>query len=294
VDQTVLATDGCSGATGAHEIHLNALARALAPVRLTGNFGSEVLRSMSTFKPLGLASDLLHGEFVQRVKALGSGAAAANEHPVTFAAFREIPWRLFGTLAAGKSQVTFRTPYLDNDLVGLAFRAPAQSRRTPQSALRLIAKADERLARIPTDRGVIGNDRGLAHAARRVWAEVTFKLDYLHKEGLPDSLAILEAPLDGLAKIGVLGLHKYLPYRRWFRHEVATYIRDVLSDPRTERLPFFNRTFLPLAVRQHVEGRSNLVAELNAVLTLEAVDRMLIRASADAPAQSGVLEIAAS
>ena len=226
VDHTVLTTDGCSGATGAHEIHLNALARALAPVRLTGNFGSEVLRSMSTFKPLGLASDLLHGEFVQRVKAVGSGATAGSEHPVTFAAFREIPWRLFGTLAAGKSQVTFRTPYLDNDLVALAYRAPAHSRRTPHSALSLIAKADERLARIPTDRGVIGNDRGLAHVARRVWAEVTFKLDYLHKEGLPDSLAMLEAPLDGLAKIGVLGLHKYLPYRRWFRGELAPHVRE--------------------------------------------------------------------
>src|SRR5206468_813556 len=54
VDRTVYVTDGCAGAVGAHEIYLNAQARRLAPLRLTGNFGSEVLRSMSTFKTVGL------------------------------------------------------------------------------------------------------------------------------------------------------------------------------------------------------------------------------------------------
>src|SRR6266705_3231473 len=36
VDRTVYITDGCFGALGAHEIYLNARARQLAPVRLTG------------------------------------------------------------------------------------------------------------------------------------------------------------------------------------------------------------------------------------------------------------------
>ena len=59
VDRTVYITDGCLGALGAHEIYLNAQACRLAPVRLTGNFGSEVLRGVSTFKPIGLSHDLL-------------------------------------------------------------------------------------------------------------------------------------------------------------------------------------------------------------------------------------------
>ncbi len=48
VDRTVYITDGCLGVLGAHEIYLNAQAWPLAPVRLTGNFGSEVLRGVST------------------------------------------------------------------------------------------------------------------------------------------------------------------------------------------------------------------------------------------------------
>ena len=37
---------------GAHEIYFTALGRKYAQVRLTGNFGSEILRGVSTYKPL--------------------------------------------------------------------------------------------------------------------------------------------------------------------------------------------------------------------------------------------------
>ena len=63
VDRTVYTTDGCLGATGAHEIYLNALARRFAATRLTGNYGSEILRGVSTFKPIGLSSRLLNPDF---------------------------------------------------------------------------------------------------------------------------------------------------------------------------------------------------------------------------------------
>ena len=268
------------GATGAHEIYLNAQARELAPVRLTGNFGSEVLRSMSTFKPLRPRPELLEPDVARQVKTAvdrTAGDASIPSRSRPFARFhggsvRHVGRRqVAGDIPDAVSRQRSRRP---------GVRAPAHSRRTPHSALSLIAKADERLARIPTDRGVIGNDRGLAHAARRIWAEVTFKLDYLHKEGLPDSLAMLETPLDGLAKIGVLGLHKYLPYRRWFRHEVAPHVREVLTDPRTSRLPYWNAAALGLIATDHIEGRRNYVKEINAVLTLEAIDRLLTRSHA--------------
>src|SRR5262249_31150098 len=46
-DKTIYVTDGCAGALSSHEIYFNTQARRLSPVRLTGNFGSEVLRSVS-------------------------------------------------------------------------------------------------------------------------------------------------------------------------------------------------------------------------------------------------------
>ena len=79
MDKTVSVTDGCFGATGAHELYLNAKARELAPIRLTGNFGSEVLRSMSTFKPLGLSQDLFTSDF----GAVVASSARTAMKPIT-------------------------------------------------------------------------------------------------------------------------------------------------------------------------------------------------------------------
>jgi len=277
VDRTVQVTDGCSGATVAHEIYFNAQARALAPVRLTGNFGSEVLRSMSTFKPSRLEPGIFHADFRPKVEASAARTVRAGEHPVIFAAFREIPWNLFGSLAAGRSQLSFRTPYLDNELVALACRAPASSRQSPASAIQLVEHRRSELSRIPTDRALMGNGGSLSRTARTLFAAVTFKLDYLHKEGLPDWLMPFEPALGALDHAGLLGLHKYLPYRLWFRHELATYVTDVLTDPQTARLPYWDAAMLSSIARDHVAGRHNYVREINAVVTLAAIDRLLVR-----------------
>jgi asparagine synthase (glutamine-hydrolysing) len=276
IDKTVYVTDGSFGATGAHEIYLNAKARQLASIRLTGNFGSEVLRSMSTFKPLGLSREMFRSDF-GAVVASSARTVLGADHPVTFSVFKEIPSSLFGSLAAGRSQVTFRTPYLDNDIVSLAYRAPADARRSPDSALRLIGASDPRLGRIPTDRGVAVGGHGPLHVLRRLFAEVTFKLDYLHKEGLPHRLSRLDPAIGGLSMFGILGLHKYLPYRRWFRNELQAYVSQVFSEARTRQLPYWNAGFLKSMAEDHGTGRRNYVREINAVMTLEAVDRLLIR-----------------
>jgi asparagine synthase (glutamine-hydrolysing) len=70
---------------------------------------------------------------------------------------------------------------------------------------------------------------------------------------------------------------KYLHYRSWFRKELAEFINDVLVDARTRQMPFWNSSFLESLASDHIRGRKNYVLELNAVLTLEAVERLLLR-----------------
>jgi len=194
-DRTVYITDGCLGILGAHEIYFNAHARLLAPVRLTGNFGSEVLRGVSTFKRIGLSPDLLDPEFSRFLNSSVKALTASREHPVTFAAFREIPWKLFGGMAAGRSQITFRTPYLDNELVALAYRAPECVRKSSLPASRLVKANNPALSEIPTDRGFAGDNSGLEVLVRRLLAEATFKIDYYNSEGLPRFLSHLDPTL---------------------------------------------------------------------------------------------------
>jgi asparagine synthase (glutamine-hydrolysing) len=236
---------------------------------------------VSTFKPAGLNSDLFSPD--ARAAVAAAIEPATSLHPVTFAAFREVPWNLFGTLASGRSQLIFRTPYLDNELVALAYRAPRAARTSPRSALRFLERVNPELARIPTDRGHSGTKRDLPWLVRRAVAEFTFKLDYLHKEGLPRTLAPFDPLLDALAPFNLLNRHKFLPYARWFRNELEPYIASVLADKPTRELSFLNARFLGRILADHVRGRRNYVREINAVLTLEAVDRLLLHAPHPTP-----------
>ncbi len=276
VDRTVYMTDGCFGAIGAHEIYLNKKARKLAPVRLTGNYGSEVLRGVSTLKPLGLSRSLFNLRFALNHSAAPDANGSRN--PITLAAFTEIPSSLYGSLAAGRSQVRLRTPYLDNEIVALAYQAPENLRRSPLPAWRLIEANSPPLSKIPTDRGRSRQRSGPAATLRRFFSEATFKLDYLNNEGCPNWLSPFEPIFKGVtSKLGIVGLHKYLHYRSWFRDELSDCVKSVVSDVRIQQGPFWNPDFLEDMAREHIGGRKNYVLEINAVLTLEAVERLLFR-----------------
>jgi asparagine synthase (glutamine-hydrolysing) len=278
VDRTVYVTDGCFGATGAHEIYFNQQARQLAPIRLTGNYGSEVLRGASTFKPLKLSPGLFNAEFNCGLHSTAGSLTNGSVHPITFAAFREIPSNLFGGLAASRSQIGFRTPYLDNEIVALAYRAPESLRNSPLPAWRLIKANSPSLSSIPTDRRPSPDTPQPAAALKRLFSEATFKLDYLNNEGWPNWLSPFDSVFTRVtSSLKIVGLHKYLHYRRWFRRELADYLKDVVSNARTQQSPFWNRGFLEKMANDHVEGRRNYVSEINAVLTLEAVERLLLQ-----------------
>jgi len=51
-ERAVYLTDGCVDMSRAPDLYLNERAREIAPVRMTGNYGGEVLRRVRTFKPV--------------------------------------------------------------------------------------------------------------------------------------------------------------------------------------------------------------------------------------------------
>lgn len=278
VDRTVYLTDGYFGAVGAHEAYLNRAARQLAPVRLTGVFGGEILRGTSTFKPIGLVPDLLDSGLRREVDVCAQQFGIAHEHPTTFAAFKEIPWSIFGSVAACRSQVSFRTPYLDNELVALAFQISDCLRTSSDSAIRFVEQEDATLSQIPTDMGELGNSVGLKSVWRNFFSKMTFKLDYWSNDGMPHWLSPFDPVLDRLnSDVGLLGLHKYLRYRRWFRRELSGYLKEMLSARSVRQSTAWNASFVSDLAENHIRGRRNYVQEINAVLTLDAVQRLLLR-----------------
>jgi asparagine synthase (glutamine-hydrolysing) len=277
-DRTVYVTDGSFGVMGAHEIYFNRQARLLAPVRLTGVFGSEILRHVRTFKPVGLSRALIAAEFGELASNQIREFAADGAHPASSAAFKTVPWNLFGTVAASRSQIVFRTPYLDNEIVALAFRGAKGLRRSPRPALRLLENNRKVLRSIPTNRRIEAKNAGLIDRLKRSFFEASFKLDYLHNEGMPDWLLPFDPVLERIdTKIRIFGHHKYLHYRSWFQRELADYVQDIVAAARTRGAAFWNADFLKKMASDHIRGRNNYVLELNAVLTLEAVERLLLR-----------------
>jgi asparagine synthase (glutamine-hydrolysing) len=271
-EKTIYATDGNFGITGAHEIYLSRQARDVSSVRLTGIFGGEIFRSVCTFKPTNLSADLIQRD------AKACELHYRNEHPVSFAAFKEIPWNMFGTVAACRSQLCLRSPYLDNELVALGYRAPLRSRKSSDSAVCFVRNNSKGLAAIPTDMGCLGSASGLAAAFNRMAAKITFKFDYYHSHGLPSKLSLFEPLVRPLAaRMQHFGSHRYLHYHNWFRNELASYVKESLTDIQTLQSLFWKKEFLMHMSDEHLSGRKNYAPEINAVLTLGTIERLLFR-----------------
>ena len=277
LDKTVFVTDGCAGLSNAHEMYLNRKARQLAPIRLTGSFGSEILRSFSTFKGLPLSAHLFNGDWRAKINSRPGKIHEHKAQPMTFAAFKDIPWNLFGNLEAGRSQLQFRTPYLDNELVALAYQAPEQLRKSSLPAFDLVRANSPALSEIPTDRGFGGNNSGLRFLSRRAFAEITFKLDYYTVVGLPRPTSALNSIFKSVAgKMKITGMHKFVRYSSWFRNELAPYIREVLSSQRVRENGIWNREFLDHLATKHISGHHDYSAEICSIMTLDAIERRLL------------------
>lgn len=277
-ERAVYLADGCVDVSRSPDLYVNEKARQIAPIRMTGNYGSEVLRAVRAFKPVEPTSGLFRPEFLAHVHAANETySTMLQTHPVSFAVFRQAPWHHYGLLALEQTQLTLRSPYLDNDLVRTVYRAPQFARERNDICLRLIADGDAALRRIRTDRGLNGDSGHFSAVASRSFLEFTFKAEYAYDYGMPQWLARVDhlfSPfhLDRL----FLGRHKFCHFRVWYRDALAEYVREMLLDARTLSRPYLERSGLETIVRGHLNGDRNYTAEIHKVLTLELLHRLFL------------------
>ena len=124
-ERSIYLTDGCVDLSRSPDLYVSEKARDIAPVKIVGTYGSEIIRQAVMFKPVLPIAGLFRPEFLSYVhQAWPVYTELRREHPVTFAAFRQSPWQHFGVLALEQTQLSVRSPYLDNDFVRTVFRAP--------------------------------------------------------------------------------------------------------------------------------------------------------------------------
>ena len=81
-----------------------------------------------------------------------------------------------------------------------------------------------------------------------------------------------------MSRTNLAGRHKYLHYPNWFRGELAEFVRDRLAVVQASPENIFDPQAIGRIGARHAGGRENFAAEINAVLTLEAIQRLLLRA----------------
>jgi asparagine synthase (glutamine-hydrolysing) len=274
-ERSVYLTEGGVDVSRSSDLYVSEKAREIAPVKIVGTYGSEILRHAVMFKPMAPMPGLYRPEFLSYVGQAGDTyAELRGEHPVTFAAFRQFPWYHHGILALEQSQLTVRSPYLDNDFVRTAFRAPKSEGANDDVRLRLVRDGNPDLARIRTDRGVSGNSGRLTSSAARGLLEFTFKAEYAYDYGMPQWLARIDhlfAPFH-LERL-FLGRHKSSHFRVWYRNALAEYVREILLDSRTLARPYLEPSGVEAVVRGHLRGNRNYTSEIHKMLTLELMHR---------------------
>jgi asparagine synthase (glutamine-hydrolysing) len=277
-ERAVYLTDGCVDVGRAPDLYLNERAREIAPVRMTGNYGGEILRRFRAFKPEEPLPGLFRPEFLGHIRQAGQTYnRLVQAHPVTFAAFKQSPWHHYGILALEQTQLTMRSPYLDNELVRTVYRAPESAFAGDEVCLRLIAEGNSDLSRIPTDCGVGGNRGRISGAVSRALLEFQFKAEYAYDMGMPQWVARLDHALSSLHLERLfLGRHKVFHFRVWYRDVLAGYVQEMLLDPRSLSRPYIDRKGLEAIVRGHLKGNRNHTTELHKILTLEIVHRLFL------------------
>jgi asparagine synthase (glutamine-hydrolysing) len=280
-ERTVYLTEGGVNLYFSPDLYASERAREIAPAKVVGTYGSEIVRQAVMFKPMDVLPGLFRPEFVPYIRQAGDTyARIRSEHPVTFAAFRQSPWYHHGILSLEQSQLTVRSPFLDNDFVRTVYRAPKPDAADGDVRLRLIRSGSPPLSRLRSDRGVGGNSGRLLRAFWRSLLEFTFKAEYAYDYGMPQWVAQVDHLLSPLHLERLfLGRHKFIHFRVWYRDALSEYVRQILLDSRTLSRPYLERNAVDAVVNGHLKGGRNYTTEIHKLLTLELLHRLFFDAN---------------
>lgn len=279
-ERAVWVSDGAAGTQHAPDLYVNRLARQVAPIRMTGNYGDQVLRHMTMFRPHCSDPGVFVPEFVRTIEAAsGTYQTAMQGHPLTLASMHQTSWNYYGILSVELSQVEMRSPYLDNDLVRVLYRAPGSVLRNNELRVRLIREGNPALAKVRTDLGFAGRGGSLASLCSQQLHRATMRAEYACEHASPRWLANVDRRvLRGQLERTFLGRHKFTHFSLWYRGELAGYVRDMLLDQRTLSRSYVDRTRLETAVRRHVNGEENFTPTIHKLISLEYFHRLFIDA----------------
>jgi asparagine synthase (glutamine-hydrolysing) len=283
--RAIYITDGLANIQNSDELYLAGLSREIAPVKMTGKYGSEVLQKPQYLKNLSCDNQLVNDDFRKYViqgkeifKKILYRNLLSSELSI------DIPIVLAGFTLSEFSQLTLRSPYLDNEFIKCLYKAPQDlsidSNREFQ--WQLISKVNPQLFALRTNKGIIGKAHPIIDPIIRRLYQTAIRFDkYYNSESLPLNFHHHVARLDKYFsfihpyKI-FAGYNWFRHYRLWFRTCLSGYLREILLDDRTLKRHYFNAVYLRKIVNDHTKGKGNYLKDISTSLSIELVNRLLI------------------
>jgi asparagine synthase (glutamine-hydrolysing) len=272
-ERSVYASDGYLGLSGAAELHVNRLARAIAPARMTGNWGGEMMRGVRAFKFSTPKGDFLRADTLANIAASEAAFSPEIADPLSGTLFHQIPLQGYGRYAIERSQVVTRTPFLAPRVVEALYQAAPETRRANAAAAAVMAQQPGLLT-MPTDAGVVVTRPA---TLRRHWRRLVIKAEYMTSHGAPDWVARAASVLPAaVLEQRFLGVDKFYHFRHWMRHQLAPTVMDVLAQQAPRLGTWIDLSRVRHMAERHCRGKANHTDALDKVMTLVVAERQLL------------------
>gem|GEM_PF-5681983 len=263
-DKAIFISDGIARLTTCHEYYLNLQARRFGTIRLTGKYGSQIVRGVSMLKDRSPDLRIFSPNFLDRYmmsdqKPLETGIAALLRE--------ELP-QLEGirhTLEA--AALTVCTPYTDNRFVDTILSAPHIE---DDSLLQkyIIMRNAPGTSRIPTNRGELMRDRSIL--TELFYKSFNFVDSVYNWEKLPSwALPMCRlCDISGVSRL-FIGRNEWIHYRKWFTKALRSYIDGRVLDPGTLSRDYYDGNFIERMMRSHYAGSGNFTSEIDKIASFE-------------------------
>ncbi len=277
--RSVYISDGTHEALGAHDLYFNEQARRIAPVRLTGKFGSEVVRIRRLVPYDNFAGELLQADFRGLLAQVPPPAQLSQHtHALTRVVAGDIADYEYGRVLVEQSQVTLRTPYMDNELVRLMFQSPHVLRASGSLQADYVRQHSARLNAVLTNLSRSGEGSRIKKEILFQLFRALFKAEYIYLFSAPHWLTWLDTRAERLHLERLLaGRQKFEGYRLWLRTQTADAVRQILLNPNAGLTEFFDKRAVERVVERHLRGSHNYLDELNKMLTVELIYASLLK-----------------
>jgi asparagine synthase (glutamine-hydrolysing) len=273
-------SDGTHDAFGAHDVFLNEIAREIAPIRLTGKFGSEIVRVRRLIPSSTYPPGLLRDDLQTLVDQLPTFADTNPKgHDLTRVVTEEIPWHEHPRVSVEQSQLILRTPYMDNALVKLMYQAPAGSRAAGDLQERYVRERAPEFARNITNMGRFTSSNPVVTKLFYYLFRIFFKVEYVYLYATPHWLTWFDRKFEHWHLERLLsGRQKWEAYRIWIKTAFAPFLRETLCDPQADYTHLFDYQTVRKMVERHVAGTHNYLEEINKALSIQLIFSSLLRA----------------